>query len=439
MSGGEHLLVVSDMHLTEEKPPHGLWKRYLQRDRFVDDDFAAWLRRMRSEIGGTICLVLNGDIFDFDQVMALPPGVNNLRYVERTRTLDPTEPKSAFKMVRIADDHPVFFQALRELLAEGHRIVVVVGNHDVELFWPAVQNTIRQRLGPAATQEALRFEPWFYQHGEVRIEHGHLLDPWCSIDDPHCPVVETHEGEWHVQVPFGNIAGRYLANRMGYFNPNCAESYQRSIPSYFLFWVRHHLFRFRPLITAWLVGAWLTLRHAARARRWRPVRTGERLPSPYQPPVYDRWFLMLRELWVDRLALALCGLAIVIGLAIAFGPGIWVWPALAGIVGVNMAWDRLVRRYVARSDTWLTRMHDAAPDLVRNGEARTLVLGHSHGWRKQPLPGGGFYLNSGNFSPSFYDVECNVPVPHSRTFVWLPPEEEPRVLEWRDGSPVRLA
>lgn len=434
----EHLLIVSDLHITEEKPPLGLWKRFLQRDRFVDGDFAAWLSRMMAEIDDPICLVLNGDLFDFDAVMSVPPQ-EGLRYLERTRSLDPTEPKSAFKMARIVADHPVFFDALRRFVEAGHRIVVIVGNHDVELVWPAVQRVFRERLGPAAAGDALRFEPWFYRHGEVRVEHGHLLDPWCSVDDPRWPVLEAPDGQRHVQVPFGNVASRYLLNRMGYFNPNCAESYQRTILGYLAFWVRHHLIRFRPLVTAWLAGAFFTLWHAGRIRRWRPARRGASLPAPYQRPVYHRWFLMLREFWMDRLAVVAIGAAAVGAVAAALGAGLWMIPAGLGVALAAFAWDRVVRRFVDRSDLWLRRMHDAAALVASRARARHLVLGHSHGWRKEALPSGGYYVNSGHFSASFSDLECNRPVPHSRTFVWFRPDDEPHVLEWRDGAVHRLA
>lgn len=435
----EHLLVVSDMHLTQEAPARGLWKRFLQRDRFVDGDFAAWLERMRADIGGPICLVLNGDIFDFDAVMAVPQNARDLSYLERTRSLHPTQEKSAFKMERIITDHPVFFDALEAFLTEGHRVVVVLGNHDLELFWPTVQARLRDRLGPHATAAALCFEPWFYRHGDVRIEHGHLLDPWSSVDDPRCPLVRSPEGEERVQIPFGNMAGRYLINRMGYFNPNCSDSYQRSLWGYLVFWVRHHLFAFRPLVTAWIAGACYTLLHALRLRRAHPARPRLRLPAPYAAPVYRRWFLMVREFWFDRLALAGLGLLVVAILTGALGPGWWLLPALAGVVVVTTLWDRIVRRFVARSDAWLEQIHETAVSLARAAKARILILGHTHGWRKERLPGGGFYLNSGNFSPSYHDLECEQPVPHSRTFLWLPPGQEPQVLEWRNGAPVRLS
>jgi UDP-2,3-diacylglucosamine pyrophosphatase LpxH len=438
-SAEEHLLVVSDMHLTEEKPPLGLWKRFLQRDRFVDGDFASWLERMRAQIRAPIRLVLNGDVFDFDAVMAVPEGTPDLTYLERTRTLDPTEPKSAFKMDRIIRDHPVFFDALRAILQEGHRLVVVLGNHDVELFWPEVQARFRERLGPCATADALRFEPWFYQHGAVRIEHGHLLDPWCSVADPLCPLLEAENGERHVQIPFGNIASRYLVNQMGYINSNCPESYQRSVLGYLAFWFRHHLFERKPLVTAWIAGAFYTLWHAFRVRRARPVRSGPRLPAPYEPPVYQSWFLMLRELWLDRLAIVACVAAVVGAFAAVEGGGWWLLPALCGAPGLAAVWNFAVCRFVKRSDVWLTDMHDAAAAVARRFDARVLVLGHSHNWQKRPLPGGGYYLNSGHFSPSYYDIACSEPVPHNRTFVWLPPDAEPQVLEWKRDRAVRLA
>ncbi len=438
-SRGASLLVVSDMHLTEEQPPRGLWKRFLQRDRFVDDDFAALLRHTREKEAGPLCLVLNGDVFDFDAVMSVPETAEDLGYLERTRSLDPTEPKSVYKMECIIRDHPVFFDALVELLQAGHRLVIVLGNHDVELFWPAVQAVVRQRLGPAASSEAVRFEPWAYEWADVRIEHGHLLDPFCAVEDPTHPVLEAPEGVRQVQVPFGNLVNRYLANLMGFFNPNCTESYQHSAWGYFVFWLKHHLRKKIPLARVWFWGALFTLWQAARQRRWRPLRRRQALPGPYERPAFRRWFLMLRELWLDRVALVGAGAVTIVIVALALGAGWWLAPSISGVIAGAVVWDRIIRRYVPRSDVWLHRLQEGAAKLARATGARLLVLGHSHSWQKQPLPDGGYYLNSGTFSPSYLDVECEQPKPFSRTFLWLPSEGEPLVMEWRNSAPVRVA
>jgi UDP-2,3-diacylglucosamine pyrophosphatase LpxH len=90
------------------------------------------LEDLQARIQGPIELVLNGDIFDFDSVMVIPesPGFH-VSWLERKRGLNAEEPKSRFKIETILEDHPLFVQALRAFVLKGHRVVFVIGNHDL--------------------------------------------------------------------------------------------------------------------------------------------------------------------------------------------------------------------------------------------------------------------------------------------------------------------
>ncbi|MDH4282931.1 MAG: hypothetical protein OEV36_09795, partial [Myxococcales bacterium] len=75
MQRNPHTFVVSDMHLTEAHEPDSarpLWMAYKRREFFIDDDFAAFLEHIQGKTAGPIELLLNGDIFDFDSVTAVP-------------------------------------------------------------------------------------------------------------------------------------------------------------------------------------------------------------------------------------------------------------------------------------------------------------------------------------------------------------------------------
>src|SRR4051812_14018852 len=73
----ENTLVVSDLHLADAEKPHPhnpLWKKFKSPSLFIDSTFKEFLTHMQSKIKGPIELVMNGDIFDFDSIMAFPEG-----------------------------------------------------------------------------------------------------------------------------------------------------------------------------------------------------------------------------------------------------------------------------------------------------------------------------------------------------------------------------
>ena len=146
--------VVSDMHLSEAHEPSDdrpLWMAYKRREFFIDEEFASFLDHIEHKADGPIELVLNGDIFDFDAVTAVPSEERHIEWLERARGLGSEEWKSQFKMKVIIDHHPRFFEALGAFIRRGHRAIFVVGNHDVELYWTSVQRMICEELfGQAA-------------------------------------------------------------------------------------------------------------------------------------------------------------------------------------------------------------------------------------------------------------------------------------------------
>src|SRR4051812_11491233 len=119
----QHTLIVSDIHLADAEPAHPgnpMWKRFKRRKHFVDASFAAFLEHMQRQVEGRAELILNGDIFDFDSVMALPnkqeagdwKGGLHVSWLERKRGLAAEEEKSRFKMKVILNDHPTFLDAV---------------------------------------------------------------------------------------------------------------------------------------------------------------------------------------------------------------------------------------------------------------------------------------------------------------------------------------
>ena len=175
---------------------------------------------------------------------------------------------------------------LGAFIARGHRAVFIVGNHDVELYWPSVQRMICDALsaalpsniGEEEDDDPIVFCNWFYlSGGDTYVSHGHQYDPNCVVRDPIDPLIEVH-GQPRVRIPFGDLAARYMLNGMGYFNPHQSENYIMSAVAYVRFFFRYML-RTQPLlIWTWLWGAYATL--------WISLRT-HWLPAMRDPMLVD--------------------------------------------------------------------------------------------------------------------------------------------------------
>lgn len=143
--------------------------------------------------GLAIDLVFNGDTFDLLKT--------SLRGVYPTHV---TEQVALEKMERVIDAHRPFFEALRIFLGrtgERGNVYFLLGNHDAELVFPAVQRRIAELCG-APSQ--VHFPGISLALGRVHIEHGSQLDPLFQVD-PSKPFVERG-GETVLNLPWGSVA-----------------------------------------------------------------------------------------------------------------------------------------------------------------------------------------------------------------------------------------
>lgn len=222
------LVVVSDLHLGRGFNPQT--KRWSGLEAFFyDEDFRAfgeWLCRDAAERRVPLTLILNGDSLDLLRIEpeASPDGASGL---ER-RFGRPVSPAVAARIVRdILHGHPAFADALATVLAAGHEVIVLPGNHDLELQWEPVQEELRRAVadrvqsrgarGDASTR--LRFEPWFFHEpGRIWVEHGCQYDPENAFrfplrrrlsGSPHAETVAERD------MPLGNFFQKYLYNAFG--------------------------------------------------------------------------------------------------------------------------------------------------------------------------------------------------------------------------------
>ncbi len=160
--------IISDLHLCEAEPinpKYPLWKKFKTRQFFFDDTFADFLQHLQQKANGeTVELVLNGDIFDFDSVMTLPENPTfRISQLEQSRGLYPRPERSKYKIETILKDHHVFVKAVHEFALKGNKVVFIIGNHDLEMHFPEVQEEIFHALAlPEEFAGNVRIVDWFY-------------------------------------------------------------------------------------------------------------------------------------------------------------------------------------------------------------------------------------------------------------------------------------
>jgi UDP-2,3-diacylglucosamine pyrophosphatase LpxH len=443
--------IVSDMHLCEAEPINPkfpLWKKFKTRTFFFDDVFETFLQHIEKKANGeTVELILNGDIFDFDSVMSIPDKPTfRVGWLEKKRGLYPRPERSKFKIQKILQDHDVLIKALGAFVNRGHRIVFVIGNHDLEIHFHEVQEEILLALNLTKQgSQRVRFADWFYiSNSDTLIEHGNQYDPYCVCEDPINPFIQGYNYK-SMRLPFGNLACRFILNGLGFFNPHVDSNYIMSLKQYIQFFMKYML-RAQPLlILDWFWGALVTLWKSFSDRTLlsfrEPLKIEDRVNSIaeranaeprmvremkelFVAPAASNPFLIARELWLDRAFLIFFAFFIILQLMIllrqvydvsffiAFIP---LFLLLPFFLFYSQSITSLVSSY-KEPDERILSMTSAITQVQR------VIYGHTHRIRHEMI-GPVEHLNSGCWSPAFLDVECTKSI-DQKTFVWIEPAEK---------------
>jgi UDP-2,3-diacylglucosamine pyrophosphatase LpxH len=162
------VLVISDLHLGDGNGAWELWRDPQQAS------FASLLAA--TQPGGALAdeqveLVINGDCFDF--LLARP---------ELGARLTTDVLVAHAKWAGIAAAHDAWFAQLQAFTqTPGHRVTFIIGNHDLELYYPSIRARVRRAIdGPPGT---VRFclTRAYQPLPDVIIEHGCQSDPWNAI------------------------------------------------------------------------------------------------------------------------------------------------------------------------------------------------------------------------------------------------------------------
>lgn len=219
------LFIISDLHLGGR--PHDLHRdgallpgyqfnhAYPALIAFID-----WVGR-QGDAAGNIELVIDGDIVDFLADDDYPGGA-------QAWTAD--EDLAAAKLDLIATrtrgaDGRGVFETMRDFLAGGNRLTILLGNHDIELALPAVRRRLFALLGGERPGLTFIYDGEAYQTGRVLVEHGNRYDRWNRIDHDalrqersmrsrRLPIDEARRGERYFVPPAGTHMVIDVINRL---------------------------------------------------------------------------------------------------------------------------------------------------------------------------------------------------------------------------------
>ncbi len=493
----EHnLLVVSDLHLSEGLDlASGKFSRL--EDFLFDDAFARFLRyheeiRGQPRFGGRPwLLIINGDLFDFLQVVSLPQegrllqavrGLERLRELsinERDYGLGTTAEESEWKLKQIARGHQRFFAVLGWFVARGNHIAVIKGNHDIELHWSQVQERTVTEIMRAYTREWLmlddgppvapeefqahiHFYPWFYyEPGQVYVEHGGQYEAADHFRDYLNPVLP--EDPERIELPWGSLFVRYLFNKVEDVHPFADNI--KPITRY-LGWA----FKKDPIgmIEILVTRGWIFLRafwnvmrktvgstfHSTRGQG-PPVPHGS---APLPPDVAEKIAALAQRrvdaAWQDWIGSSVRGLlsllmtlitvtfVVLAGLTLTGGPS-WMTVMYLGAATVAYFLRRGLKRsfaYLFENDYLLHAAQGLERILKPAHMVHYIVLGHSHRAALERMELA-WYVNTGAWVP-VYEEEGPIEGREELTFFRLAQgyEGTPELLRWDDaaGAPARL-
>ncbi len=431
-----HTIVISDVHLSEAEPGEAAWLRYRQR-RFFPDEALVRLRQIiahRLGVGDRLEMVFDGDVFEFEAPRVID---GKSRFTDAPRS----EEEAVEMMARVMRDHEIFFRAVAGIVADGHHVVFIAGNHDAQLALPAVKEHLRNAVLALAPADAdgvdprhVSVVPWFFQTDDgIHVEHGHQYDAYCSFRDPLHPLdVRGRE----IQPTVGSLAFRHLISRMGFFNAYDERSFLLSVPSYFGHWARYYLFSRRSLALTWFLGALKVVSKLLRSRPKAEVLAAIRDQAASSRAAYAKLLTLdaraitkhaelfaepadadpqrvVRELRLDHAALAVVGVAGLV--TAAFKPKLGLFMAL-GALAAGVAYELIAPRRPLHDE--YEQIDDVARSIAKIYDARAVVFGHTHIPHAE-VQDGVIYANSGSWAPPVDETDLESDNPPGKPVVWL--------------------
>ena len=190
--------VIADLHMGLGRNAVGAW--LATEDFRWADEFESFLEALDAEGGGATDLILNGDTFELAASDCF----------DDDPALGCTESEALAELERVLAAHAREIDALAAFARGGsNRVVVVPGDHDAALLFPAVRARVEEALG-GSRAEVPAAGAWVSSDGQVYAEHGHQIG-WRAERFANWPEPFVERGgRRHLERPWGARTGGAL-------------------------------------------------------------------------------------------------------------------------------------------------------------------------------------------------------------------------------------
>jgi len=206
LEGSRFVVIASDLHLGAGRNANGEWLP--SEDFRWQEDFASFLKAIDEAGKGATDLVLNGDTFELWQSTS-----DDCR--ARDARLGCTEKEAVARLERVVAAHAADLSALGTFARGGtNRLVLVPGDHDAALLFPAVATRAIASFDAPGRVEVATRGYWLSADGAVYAEHGHQMpgDPYAFTSWPQ-PFVRGDDGA-HLERVAGERLTQTLYNEL---------------------------------------------------------------------------------------------------------------------------------------------------------------------------------------------------------------------------------
>lgn len=193
------VVVISDIHVGDPGANN--------LDEFRGDDAFEnlLLEVIPSKVGWPATLIVNGDFIDFPQIL---PELS-------LHTLGPrfglAEVQSLARLESALSGHPKVFSALAVYLKNGGQVIVMPGNHDIDLHWDEVFKRLRMALGNVAPPQLLFIKKGYIAEQGIYIEHGNQYAFDNKFLHWRRPILKAPDG-LRLERPWGTFFMDFVYN-----------------------------------------------------------------------------------------------------------------------------------------------------------------------------------------------------------------------------------
>lgn len=226
MARPRYKIILSDLHLGFG-PYNTDGSRNLLEEFHFDQPFVELLAYYNEGeyAKAEVELILNGDILNHLHTTPQDPNCDSL-----------TERVALERTQAILAGHPQFFDALSAFASQPNRnIVYLLGNHDLGIAWPKVQQLLKERIHPD-----LEFCLDLYETEGLHIEHGNrfIADNRVDLDNL---FLTRGQREPVLKMPWGSFFATHFINPLKKERPTVGKVFPFKL---YLLWSLFHDTRF---------------------------------------------------------------------------------------------------------------------------------------------------------------------------------------------------